>query len=130
MSVTQTVDQAHGEAGEMIIDELVVRFQEVDAPTEQSLRFMGDSLKQELKAGSVVLGAFIDGRVVFLSVSGPIAIERGLRANDLVREVSRSVGGSGGGRSDMAWGGAKNRDRLQEALQQVPVIAQQILRGK
>ena len=128
--VTQTVDQAHREAGEMVIDELVVRFQEVDAPTEQSLRFMGDSLKRELKAESVVLGAFIGGRIVFLSVSGPIAIERGLRADDLVREVSRAVGGSGGGRPDMAWGGAKNQDRLREALQQVPVIAQQILRGK
>ena len=125
-----SVTQTHGEAGEMVIDELMVRFQEIDAPTEQSLRFMGDSLRQELKAGSVVLGAVIDGRVVFLGVSGSIAIERGLRANDLVREVSRAAGGSGGGRSDMAWGGAKNQDRLREALRQVPVIAQQILRGK
>ena len=129
-SVTQAVDQGHGEAGETVVDGLVVRFQEVDAPTEQSLRFMGDSLKQELKSGAVVLGAFIDGRVVFLSVSGPIAIERGLRANDLIREVSRAAGGSGGGRSDMAWGGAKDQDRLREALRQVPMVAQQILRGK
>jgi alanyl-tRNA synthetase len=57
----------------------------------------------ETKAGLVAL------------VSGP-AVDRGLSAAALIREIAPIVGGGGGGRDDMAQAGGKDPSKLDEAL--------------
>jgi alanyl-tRNA synthetase len=46
-------------------------------------------------------------------------IERGLSAVDLVKVVAEKVGGSGGGKANLAQAGGTNVEGLPEALDQV-----------
>ena len=47
-------------------------------------------------------------------------VKRGLKAGELVKVVAEPVGGSGGGRPDMAQAGGKDPSKLEEALALVP----------
>jgi alanyl-tRNA synthetase len=44
-------------------------------------------------------------------------VEKGIKAGDLIRELARDVGGSGGGKPDMAQAGGKHPEKLPEALE-------------
>jgi alanyl-tRNA synthetase len=113
------------------VDGVSLSAAEVEATSEQALRFMGDTLKRELagQAESVaaVIAAVIDDKPSFLVVASDGAVSRGLRADALVREVARVAGGGGGGRADMATGGGKDPAKLGEALKRVPEIARKLL---
>ncbi len=110
------------------IDGISVSAAEVEATSEQALRYFGDSAKREIEgAGTAVFGAVIDGKPAFVAVASKDAIARGLTADALVREVARLAGGGGGGRPDMATGGGKDPAKLAEVLKQVPDVARRLL---
>jgi alanyl-tRNA synthetase len=114
------------------IDGVSVSVTEVEATSQQALRYMGDAVKRELagqsgRGAAVVIGAVLDGRPTFLAVASEEAVARGLTADALIREIARVAGGGGGGRPDMATGGGKDPDKLSQALKQVPDIARKLL---
>ena len=45
------------------------------------------------------------------------AIDHGIHAGNIIREVAKIAGGGGGGRPDMAQAGAKDLTKIDEALQ-------------
>ena len=49
-----------------------------------------------------------------LTVSGPEALAKGLKAGDLLRELAALAGGKGGGKPDQARGAAPDRSKLEE----------------
>ena len=103
---------------------------EVEATSDQALRYIGDSAKRELEgAATAVYGAVIDGKPAFVAVVSEGAIACGLTADALVREIARAAGGGGGGRPDMATGGGKDPAKLAYALKQVPDIVRKLLAG-
>jgi alanyl-tRNA synthetase len=114
------------EAGELA-EELVAQAAEVDGLKIVAARHDGaggkallevaDRVKSKLGDGAVVLGG-VDGEKVGLAASfAPAAIERGLRAGEILREVAPLVGGGGGGRDDAAQAGGRDASKLDEALQ-------------
>jgi alanyl-tRNA synthetase len=64
----------------------------------------------------VVLGAAGDGRVHLVVQSTPPAVERGVKAGEIVRVAAEVVGGGGGGRDTMAQAGGRDPERLDDAL--------------
>ena len=64
----------------------------------------------------VVLGAPGDGRVNLLVAATPGAIERGVKAGDIVKVAAEVVGGGGGGRDTMAQAGGREPEKLPDAL--------------
>ncbi len=103
---------------------------EVEATSDQALRYIGDSAKRELEgAATAVYGAVIDEKPAFVAVASEGAIARGLTADALIREIARVAGGGGGGRPDMATGGGKDPAKLAHALKQVPDIVRKLLAG-
>jgi alanyl-tRNA synthetase len=64
-----------------------------------------------------------DGKITLVCKAGPDAIAKGAHAGKLVGEAARVAGGGGGGRPDFATAGAKNPEKLDEAL----AAAKQIL---
>ena len=56
-------------------------------------------------------------------------IQRGVRADVLVREVAASVGGKGGGKAHLAQAGIADPDRLPEALASVEEVVRGLLSG-
>lgn len=84
----------------------------------KGLRSLADVLKGKLQSGIVVLGTVSNGRVSLIAAVTK-DIMNTYHAGHIIKEVAGIVGGSGGGRPDMAQAGGKNPEKLPEALNQV-----------
>jgi alanyl-tRNA synthetase len=90
---------------------------QVEAADMEILREMTDWLRDQLGSGVIVLGTVIGEKPNFVTaVTADLVKERGLNAGQLVKEVARVVGGSGGGRPTMAQAGGHDATRIGEAL--------------
>ena len=83
------------------------------------LRHIEDTLR-EWEAGVVaVLAAVKDDKITIMAACGKTAIEKGIKAGELIREVTKICGGSGGGKPEFAMGGGKDAAKLRDALNTV-----------
>jgi alanyl-tRNA synthetase len=80
------------------------------------LRLAADWLRNKAKSSASVLLSENDGRVSLLVMISKDVVSRGIQANQLIREVAPVVGGSGGGRPDMAQGGGRDPEKIPDAL--------------
>ncbi len=83
------------------------------------LRKMGDFLKDKEPNVVGVLAAIKDEKITFLAVCGKEAVAKGVKAGDIIKQVSAIAGGSGGGKPDSAMGGGKDPLMLDNALAMV-----------
>jgi alanyl-tRNA synthetase len=88
----------------------------------KTLRELADKLRDKIGSGVVALGAEVDGKAVLL-VAVTKDLTGRLKAGDLVREAAKLVGGSGGGKPDLAQAGGANPAGLDAALQKVQALA-------
>jgi alanyl-tRNA synthetase len=96
---------------------------QVPAENMEHLREAADRVRQVLPSGVAVLGARFDGKATFLALVTDDLVAAGkLRADTIVREVAKIAGGSGGGKPGLATAGAKQPEKLEEALARVPEI--------
>ena len=93
----------------------------VHATKVEELKTMGDLLKEKLKAGIGVLVAEIDEKVSIIVIVTK-ELTKKIQAGKIVGELSLIVDGKGGGRPDMAMAGGKSTEKVNELLQQIPVI--------
>jgi len=85
----------------------------------EKLRQIEDTLR-EWEAGVVaVLATVKDDKITIMAACGKTAIEKGVKAGELIREVTKTCGGSGGGKPEFAMGGGKDVSKLQDALNAV-----------
>jgi alanyl-tRNA synthetase len=90
---------------------------QVEALDMDELLAISDRVKQGLgKGAAVVLGAAADGKAMLVANLAPGAVEAGLSAGDVIREVAPIVGGGGGGKEAMARAGGREPAKLPEAL--------------
>jgi alanyl-tRNA synthetase len=92
---------------------------QVEAPGMETLREMTDWLQDRLGSAVIVLGAVMGGKPGFVAAVTPDLVERGLKADALVREVAAVVGGGGGGRATLAQAGGRDPHLIGEALRLV-----------
>jgi len=85
----------------------------------QTLRSMGDWLVDKEPGIVAVLASTSEGKATFLAVCGKEAVKRGMHAGNLVREVCKAAGGSGGGKPESAMGGGKDQQKVDDALKVV-----------
>ncbi len=79
------------------------------------LRTLIDNLRNKLGSGVVVLGSVQDGKVALI-VGVTKDLTSRVQAGKIISEVAKKVGGSGGGRPDMAEAGGKDPAALDSAL--------------
>jgi alanyl-tRNA synthetase len=79
------------------------------------LRVLIDNLRNKLGSGVVVLGSVSDGKVALI-VGVTKDLTSKIQAGKIIAEVAKKVGGSGGGRPDMAEAGGKDPSALDSAL--------------
>lgn len=84
-----------------------------------TLRQMTDQFRQRYPSGVVVLGSAVDDKPVLIAAISDDLVKRGLAAGDLVKTVAQVIGGSGGGRPNLAQAGGKDASKLADALDQV-----------
>ncbi len=103
---------------------LAVLLPNSDADT---LRQMSDRFRQRYPSGVVVLGSVVDNKPVLVAAVSEDLVKRGLHAGELIKAAAERVGGSGGGRPNLAQAGGKDPERLSEALDQVaPFVARKL----
>jgi alanyl-tRNA synthetase len=84
-----------------------------------SLRKLGDQLKDKLGTGIVVLATEKDNKGNFIAMATEDAVKKGIHAGNMIRQVAKIAGGGGGGKPTMAQAGAKDVSKIDEALEQV-----------
>jgi alanyl-tRNA synthetase len=94
----------------------------ISVETTDELRSIGDRLRERLKSGIGVLASVTGEKVQFLCVVTDDLIEKRFRAGDIVREVAKRTGGSGGGKPHLAMAGGKDSSRVDQALNDVKDI--------
>jgi alanyl-tRNA synthetase len=99
---------------------------EIEGVDRDTMRQLVDSLRQKLGSGVVVLGAAEDGKVALLAGVTKDLTSR-LHAGKIVQATAKEVGGSGGGRPDLAEAGGKDTSRLKTALDLVYPLVEQML---
>ncbi len=91
------------------------------------LRDLGDSLKDKMGEGVIVLASEADGKVVLLAMATDEAQKKGAHAGNLIKAIAKTVGGGGGGRPNMAQAGGKNPAGIDDALAQAKDVLEQQL---
>ncbi len=87
----------------------------------KALRDLSDTLKDRLGEGVVVLGAAIGGKANLL-VAVTKSLSGSIKAGDIIKQIAPIVGGSGGGKPELAQAGGSQPDKLDEALAAVAAI--------
>jgi alanyl-tRNA synthetase len=99
---------------------------EVANVDREGLRQLVDSLRQKLGSGIVALGMPEDGKVALIAgVTKDLTAK--VHAGKLIQALAKQVGGSGGGRPDLAEAGGKDTSALKSALQSVPGLLEPLL---
>jgi len=95
-----------------------VYIQRVDGLEMNDLRALADTVREKLKSGIVALGSVKDNKASLL-----VAVTKDLAArfpaSELIKPAATEIGGSGGGRPEMAQAGGKVIERLQAAFDRV-----------
>jgi alanyl-tRNA synthetase len=92
----------------------------------EGLRQLVDSLRQKLGSGIVALGMPEDGKVALIAgVTKDLTAK--VHAGKLIQALAKQLGGSGGGRADLAEAGGKDTSALKSALQSVPGLLEPLL---
>ncbi len=80
------------------------------------LRNLGDSLKEKVGSGVIVLAASKDGKASLVVMACDDAIAKGAHAGNIVKASAALIGGGGGGRPNMAQAGGKDASGIDAAL--------------
>ncbi len=87
----------------------------VDADT---LRGLTDLFRDQYPTGVVILGSALDERPIIICAVSDDLVKKGFHAGEFVKEAAQVVGGSGGGRPNMAQAGGKDASKLDRAIAQ------------
>ncbi|HVS74802.1 MAG TPA: alanine--tRNA ligase [Candidatus Acidoferrales bacterium] len=99
---------------------------QVEGVDRAGMRQLVDSLRQKLGSGVVALGTTEDGKVALITgvtkdLTGKI------HAGKLVQALAKLVGGTGGGRAELAEAGGKDTSALKSTLQTLPSLIDHLL---
>jgi alanyl-tRNA synthetase len=104
-----------------------VHVQRTDGLDMNGMRALADQLRDKLKSGVVALGAATDDGKVSLLVVVTKDLSSKVKAGDLIKIMAAEVGGTGGGRPEMAQAGGKDPSKLDAALEKVFGLVEQAL---
>ncbi len=100
---------------------IVKRYNEYSVET---MRMIADSIRAQTRDSVGILYNEAKGEITYLIFVGQ-ALMKTHPANKLIKEVSKILGGGGGGRPHMAEGGGGNPKRIPEAIDYIKTIIQQ-----
>ena len=114
-----TAKQAYEEAkaGIRTINGMNVFTLTVEDSNIESLRELADTFRQEYNNGvAVFVNITTDGSVQLVVTAADATVKQGMHAGNLAKAISGEIGGSGGGRPQLAQAGGKDASKLKEVL--------------
>ncbi|MBR2676733.1 MAG: alanine--tRNA ligase [Solobacterium sp.] len=111
-------------AGEQVskaetINGLSVLIVKADGMETGAMKGYAETLRNKLTDGLVFVSNVNGDKITFVCAASKAAIEKGLKAGDLVKAAAQLCGGNGGGRPDMAQAGGKDITAADKALEEV-----------
>ncbi|RPE30423.1 alanyl-tRNA synthetase [Acinetobacter sp. BIGb0102] len=100
---------------------LITAVQGLDA---KSLRNLHDSVKSKLEDAVIIL-AGVDGDKVSLIASVAKQYAATLKAGDIIKHLAQELGGKGGGKPDLAQGGAPLNEKFDQVMAALPAWLEQ-----
>jgi alanyl-tRNA synthetase len=97
-----------------------------DSLARAQLRILLDNLRNKLHSGVVVIGSTQDGKVALIVGVTPDLAGR-VEAGKIIKPLAERVGGTGGGRPDMAEAGGKDPAQLDAALSEAYGVVEEML---
>ena len=107
------------------VDGVTVLSTRASASSVESLREIGDWLRDKLGSGVVVLGSVLNDRPILVAMVTKDLVGRGFNASDIARSAAKAIQGGGGGQADVAQAGGRRADKLDEALSMVADIVRE-----
>ena len=83
------------------------------------MRSIAINLREKVKSGVVVLSTISSGKPLLVAAVSPEAIKLGIKAGDLIKIGSATLGGGGGGKDDFAQGGGVDVLAISKALTEI-----------
>ena len=123
MAVDTSLDLTEGVTDVDGVKVMAVKIDDIDIP---AMRSFVDTGKARLKSGVLVVGGIVDDKASLIAGVTDDLTDR-INAGEIARAVAVHLGGSGGGRADMAQAGGKDTAKLQEAIDAVPGIVRKQL---
>jgi len=80
--------------------------------TPDILRSLSDQFRNDFTTGVAVFINVTNGNVQIVSAVTDDLVKERLSAGEIVKNISKALGGSGGGRPELAQGGGKNSEKL------------------
>jgi alanyl-tRNA synthetase len=93
----------------------------VDVADVKTLRELGDKIRDKLHSGIILLGSRSEDKAMLLCLVTSDLTDH-YHAGKLIKEIAPLVGGSGGGRPDMAQAGGPNPENLEQAIAKIGEI--------
>ncbi len=106
-----------------IIKGVKVLAKKVSVDTPAALRELADQFRDKIGSGVVVLGSASEGKALLIAVVTKDLTDR-FHAGNIIKQVAAVVGGSGGGRPDMAQAGGTYPEKLDAAMENVYAIVE------
>ncbi|MGQ0557780.1 MAG: DHHA1 domain-containing protein [Nitrospiraceae bacterium] len=98
---------------------VTVHVQRTDGLDGNGMRALADQLRDKMKSGVIALGAATGGDKVSLLVVVTKDLIGTIKAGEIIKAMATEVGGTGGGRPEMAQAGGKDPAKLDAALEKV-----------
>ena len=95
------------------INYVIKKFDGVDVNT---LRDLADEVRNKVGSVVVLFATVNDDKLNFVCAVSKDLVEKKIAAGKIIKEIAKVAGGGGGGRPDMATAGAKDLDKVEEAL--------------
>jgi alanyl-tRNA synthetase len=95
----------------------------VDNMEQKDLRDFGDKLRDKLGSGILALGSAKDDKVALIVMVSKDLTHR-FHAGSIIKELAAVLGGTGGGKPDLAQAGGKDPARLDTALAALPGLVE------
>ena len=108
------------------VNVVVARVQPMPA---SALMNMADMIKAKIGSSVIVLASVYEDKPVFIAAATQDMVQRGIHSGKLVKKAADVAGGGGGGRPEMAQAGARNADKIDEALAAVPGFIEDLLKS-
>ena len=125
---------ANAKAGSLISDAeevngIKVLVSRMDQMGMNDLKNMGDSLKDQLQDGVVILVSVQDGKVNLVAMATQSALDKGVHCGQIISKVAAVVDGKGGGRPNMAQAGGKDASKIEAAMEEAKAVAKSQIQG-
>lgn len=89
---------------------------QMDGADANALKDIANTMKNQVENSVIFLASIMDEKVTFVAGADKVAVAKGIKCGDLVKEAAQICDGKGGGRPDLAQSGAKNITKVAEAL--------------